>query len=728
MSKLISGNIYSLKDFFSGENEKIIIPDLQRDYCWGNPYSTDSKESLVDSFLDSLFKLDVEKDITMGLIYGYYDELKHYQLQLCDGQQRLTTLFLILGVLNRFTDNRYRELLISNFELHEDDKEPHLLYGIRESSLYFLSDLTTCYFLEKQLPNNEIENQYWFLNSYKQDPTILCILRALNTIESRLKGLDQIEVFGDFLKEHVKFLFYDTTNRQNGEETFVVINTTGEPLSANQNLKPLIIIENPCYSRFTKDHNGFIIEHKTAQDWEEMETWFWQKRRQNETDTSTEGMLAFLHCVRVLESISEEEWHHTIDIDDEKFPLSITMNKIWEWFCAYKRVYELDYSRLHIANIKYPEHQSHYTQKELYSILPTMVFCRNNKDASDTEIQRVFHLFSNMGRYRTVIRSSQNESLNVPAYRTCQLVRLLPSKDILSFLDFSDFNIAEEINKLSFINGFKGDEQIRRHIEETLAQAESFDIYEGRVSTLVSWSEKSLEKLDYYYGKIKELWMDSKSRNKLRRALLAFGINDYPMSTASTNMTLCSKTEWRELFEKQGEQIKAFINSKGVDYAIENHKNTDSPYYPLIHREEYLEFCKDHKIRVHAQGVIELMAKTRARASFLLFHRGQVFEKDMVDMSKWDGFWVWSDNSVSVFYSDSYKLNITLDMQIVDNGYRIVAWLDRRPAKKTVKTELLTKMGFSFINEEWALPVIASPLEAKKCFIQLTQRISEAAE
>ena len=74
MSKLISGNIYSLKDFFSGENDKIIIPDLQRDYCWGNPYSTDSKESLVDSFLDSLFKLDMEKDITMGLIYGYYDD------------------------------------------------------------------------------------------------------------------------------------------------------------------------------------------------------------------------------------------------------------------------------------------------------------------------------------------------------------------------------------------------------------------------------------------------------------------------------------------------------------------------------------------------------------------------------------------------------------------------------------------------------------------------------
>ena len=77
MSNMISGNPYSLKEIFSGENDKIIIPDLQRDYCWGNPFSKDSEESLVDSFLDSIFnvyKHNPDKDITMGLIYGYYDE------------------------------------------------------------------------------------------------------------------------------------------------------------------------------------------------------------------------------------------------------------------------------------------------------------------------------------------------------------------------------------------------------------------------------------------------------------------------------------------------------------------------------------------------------------------------------------------------------------------------------------------------------------------------------
>ena len=727
MSKLISGNPYSLKEIFSGDNDKIIIPDLQRDYCWGNPYSIDSDESLVDSFLDSIFRVfeqNPDKDITMGLIYGYYDELKPYHLQLCDGQQRLTTLFQIMGVINRFVDNKYRELLISNFELNEDDKEPHLLYGIRESSLYFLSDLTTHYFLDSQLSYEDIKTQYWFLNSYNQDPTIISILRAIGTIETRLKDFEQVECLGDFLQEHLKFLFYDMSNRQNGEETFVVINTTGEPLSANQNLKPLIILNNPNYKRIVEESTGIINEYDTAQDWEEMESWFWRHRRLNDADTSTEGMLAFLHCVRVLESPTESEWHRTIDISDNKFPLTISMSNIWGWFCAYKRVYELDYGRLSIPKIIYPERQLHYTQRDLYSLLPAMMFCKENSDATDEDIQRLYHLFYNMGRYREVNRSSQNDAIRVPAYRACQWVKSLTSKDILQFLDVTSFDVEEERIKLSFIKNYI-DEPNRHHVEELFASAENFKIFDGRISTMVKWSESSIEKLDFYYRRIKELWVEPDSRNKLRRALLAFGINGYPMSTGTANMTLCSDTEWRTLFERQGEQIVTFINMDSLDEIIINHSDVDSPYYPIIHDESFLDFSKDHKIRIHPQGVIELMAKTKASANFLLFHRGQVFEKNMVDMSRWDGFWVWSEGDISVFYSWCRDYNLVLDMRIFDDYYQIVAWIDRLPAKKSIKIETLEKLGFEFTEGEWRYPSVYDSLAAKNIFIELSNSIVE---
>lgn len=717
MAQLTSGKAYSLSEIFCGENDKVIIPDLQRDYCWGNLFS-DTEDSLASSFIDSILRLNKSQEITMGLIYGYYDkELTPYHLQLCDGQQRLTTLFLIVGTINRMLPgNKYRNLLISNFEFNEDDNEPHLLYGIRESSLYFLSDLTVHYFLEDTLPIDELENQSWFLNCYHHDPTIGSIRRALTTIESKLKTYEDLDSLGKFLIHNVKFLFYDMENRQNGEETFVVINTTGEPLTANQNLKPQIMMANPSYSN-------------AAHDWEVMETWFWKHRRKNEYDTSTEGMLAFLHCVRILESGDETSWHKNYEISNDKFPLSISMNTIWKWFCAYKRIYETDFSRLYTPNVVYPESQTHYTQKELYAILPTMEYCAKYPNASEINIQRVYHIFYNMARYRNVYRSSQKEAINVPAYRMCELIKSLSGEDVLGLLKLSSFDVKEETSKLSFIETTAVDERQRKQVEAIFAEAEDFNIYDGQILTLVQWSDGNFNSLLELFNAIKELWINGSSRNKLRQALLAYGIDGYPMPTGTANLTLCSKTEWRTLFEIEGESIQSFIQSfiekQSLDLIIEENKDKNSPYSPLIRNIDYLDFAQDHKVRLYANNVMEVMAKTRASGDYKLFHNGEIFEKNLVNMDSWCGFSIWSDGNVSVFYTISSKYNITLDMNIEDNGYKILAWLDRAPKKKSVDTNILKGLGFEYVDNVWSLPIIASPKQAKEKFSNITYELDK---
>lgn len=729
MAQLISGEAYSLCEIFCGENDKIIIPDLQRDYCWGNPISNNSEDSLASSFIDSILRLEKSQEITMGLIYGYYDkELTPYHLQLCDGQQRLTTLFLIIGIINRMLPgNEYRDLLISDFELNEDDKEPHLLYGIRESSLYFLSDLTVHYFLKDSLSVEELRKQPWFLKSYDDDPTIASIIRALKTIECKLKGYKELELLGDFLIHKLKFLFYDMENRQNGKETFVVINTTGEPLTANQNLKPQIMMANTSYCRCSDDSQNEVFD--AAHDWEFMETWFWKHRRKNEHDTSTEGMLAFLHCIRILESGDESSWHKNYDISNDKFPLSISMDTIWKWFCAYKRMYETDNSRLFTPKVVYPESQSHYTQKELYAILPTMVYCAKYPNTSENNIQRVYHILCNMARYRNVYRSSQNEAINVPGYRMCELIKSLPGEDILGLLELPKFDVEEEISKLTFIKTTAVDEEQRRLIEVLFAEAEDFSIYDGQIQTLVTWSNGCYNRLSELFNAIKELWINVTSRNKLRQALLAYGIDGYPMSTGTANLTLCSKTEWRKLFEHEGKSILSFIQSfikeRSLDSIIKSNIDGDSPYNPLIQNIEYLDFAQDHKIRVYAQSVIEVMAKTRANGNYKLFHNGEVFEKTLVNMDSWCGFGIWSDGNVSVFYSISSKYNITLDMNIENDGYRIISWLDRAPKKKSVRPSILKDLGFDYVEGVWSLPIITSPKQAKEKFSYITYELDK---
>ena len=121
-TKLKSGEYFNLYTIFSGINHKIVIPDLQRDYCWGNP-----DKNLVSKFLDTIFSLDKKQKWPMGLIYGYTDSLYSEHIQLCDGQQRLTTLFLVVGIINRLLpDNEYKHLLISDFEYEQDDQDPYL--------------------------------------------------------------------------------------------------------------------------------------------------------------------------------------------------------------------------------------------------------------------------------------------------------------------------------------------------------------------------------------------------------------------------------------------------------------------------------------------------------------------------------------------------------------------------------------------------------------------------
>ena len=139
-----SGVMYRLGRLLDSD-VKIIIPDLQRDYCWGTTKS-DKGISLAKQFAEDLLKqyLLGSKELSIGLLYGYEVPCGH--LQLCDGQQRITTLYLMLGLLNRKT-RTLQDRLLSQREMDEF-QEPYLQYAIRETTLYFMSDLVSYFFCD----------------------------------------------------------------------------------------------------------------------------------------------------------------------------------------------------------------------------------------------------------------------------------------------------------------------------------------------------------------------------------------------------------------------------------------------------------------------------------------------------------------------------------------------------------------------------------------------------
>lgn len=175
----------------------------------------------------------------------------------------------------------------------------------------------------------------------------------------------------------------------------------------------------------------------------------------------------------------------------------------------------------------------------------------------------------------------------------CELIKSLPGEDILGLLELPKFDVEEEISKLTFIKTTAVDEEQRRLIEVLFAEAEDFSIYDGQIQTLVTWSNGCYNRLSELFNAIKELWIIGASRNKLRQALLAYGIDEYPMDTGTANLTLCSKTEWRTLFEQNGESIlsfiQTFIEERSLDSIIKNNIDRNSLYNPLIQNIDYLD-------------------------------------------------------------------------------------------------------------------------------------------
>lgn len=307
----ISGKEYSLADLF-GSDTKIIIPDLQRDYCWGNYAVTDRKSSktkeLVSDFVKNIVELFEEKSdssLTMGLIYGY--EQPHNHIQICDGQQRLTTLFLILGYINIKCSGVYDDYIISKQE-RKDDYEPHLQYAIRESTLYFLSDLSRNVFIERNTEVTDIKLSNWYFAEYDNDASIQSMIAALQIIDNVFNSLEFncfLEL-GKFVLNNLRVLYYDMENRSRGEETYVIINTTGEPLSPTENIKPILLGN----SKLTKEQVQLYSDQ-----WEDREEWFWNHRG---TDTTSDnGMQVFFMWYWQIGLMQERAW-----VNEKPVPLN----------------------------------------------------------------------------------------------------------------------------------------------------------------------------------------------------------------------------------------------------------------------------------------------------------------------------------------------------------------------------------------------------------------------
>lgn len=259
----------TIKELFTNADSKYKIPQYQRPYKW--------EDEQVDKLWDDIFEAweNGEDNYFLGSIITAKprDNEKSSYIDVVDGQQRLTTLTILLcvtrdlypGLNEGSTDEnavkmmmiqhsisefgQYERLKLCTHAQHQSDFEKIILKGKT-------TDLKKPY--KYQIRTDE-EPKYKFINTANIFKTKLTAL-----------GKPKSEEFINFLFNQVKIIRIDCKSRDFAIKLFQVLNDRGMDLTAADLIKSFLLEK--LYTKYKEDvDTSRMKEEQFISDWREME-------------------------------------------------------------------------------------------------------------------------------------------------------------------------------------------------------------------------------------------------------------------------------------------------------------------------------------------------------------------------------------------------------------------------------------------------------------------------
>lgn len=220
--------LHTFMDIFEKEIEnqaepiqlkKIVIPIIQRDYAQGRQ----SAERVRERFLDSLHGAVTVAPITLDFIYGDIDEAGI--MTPLDGQQRLTTLFLLHWYAAKREGVSSQEYaFLKNFS-----------YETRYSARDFCTLLIDHIPSFEQDISEEIIDQPWFPLDWKKDQTISSMLVMLDAIHTKFADVENL--WETLRGDAISFYFLPIKDMGLTDELYIKMNSRGKPLTLFEHFK-----------------------------------------------------------------------------------------------------------------------------------------------------------------------------------------------------------------------------------------------------------------------------------------------------------------------------------------------------------------------------------------------------------------------------------------------------------------------------------------------------------
>lgn len=224
-----------------------------------------------------------------------------------DGQQRLTTLYLVHWYLMPFTIDNIKT--IKNFS-----------YRIRSSSKDFCFALSENQNeINKSKPiSKQIDDAPWFFSYWKNDPTVKGMLTMLDEIYNQFGDEKDLTSYWNCLTQEnkINFEFLDLDDYNLTDELYVKMNARGKPLTSFENFKAWLM---ELVERKEKENNKKYIE---IEDWKDfLDTkWadlFWEYKDDQNMLIDEEYIRFFRNMAQIF-CVQNEDFKPDGKTDEEK--------------------------------------------------------------------------------------------------------------------------------------------------------------------------------------------------------------------------------------------------------------------------------------------------------------------------------------------------------------------------------------------------------------------------
>lgn len=666
------------------EQYHIVIPTIQRDYAQGrknDPKIAQIRKTFLQALVQSLTK---NQELELDFVYG---SLNHKTLELLDGQQRLTTLFLLHCYLVNKNKANINEIDLIKKQLQK------FSYQTRTSSKLFISQL-----VEKLVemewsgkPSIVIENEAWFLAVWRKDPTIISILTMLDELDSllALKTADELKKLWVRLSSHSILNFYLLPMNEFSltDELYIKMNARGVQLTEFENFKAWLqgFLEHKID---ISKANAFFQSIDTT--WTDL-IWTTSKDWSKSFDAS------FIHFFKICLLCEHQKYlwkNKSLDNTNEADIESLVSRLRLNLFISQTEYVDLFSTEVGntIENLTtlLDFAVAHQKEHKIFEIL--------SKDKPSYEEQANFAITYYFTKYIRNIEQFEDWNRisgwlvkNAKGYYNSEKLML----SVLEALEQLAIYIGHEsvIGKISTLHQYQNIIELcsktafeKSHIEheiekaklilqdpdwkELLKKYEEHNYFYGRVDFLLDYAKTDdqmicIDKFTYYAEIAAQLLTDEFIKDKeyrLHRSLLSLGDSvNYYFVKRGRNLSFCSAIynsyrdraeNWRAVFDRnrvsennKSPQLKILLDMLEGDVsfeklnAIRNQKLAqiyDWRKYFILD-EKIFKYCSDAQIRKESEDLIFLLKKSKLSGthaelrSYVLYHTLQTAEYGLID-------------------------------------------------------------------------------------------------